>query len=101
MNATATMTGQEFTTLTGQPPEQDDLERVNCKQAGTLGHSQCGTCPDCGFPRFIPKLAGRGLLCDHREGTQHLTNCGCELCKETSWLLSLEKYEAWFDAAQD
>lgn len=36
------MTECEFTKLVGRPPEMDDLERVNCTQAGEDGHEFCG-----------------------------------------------------------
>ncbi len=41
-----------FETITGRPPVQDDLERVNCHSAGTIGHDLCGWCNDHGTPRF-------------------------------------------------
>lgn len=41
-----------FTKATGRPPEQDDLERCNCKGAGTFGHSMCGWCETHGQPVF-------------------------------------------------
>ena len=59
------MTTEEFTDLTGNAPEQDDLERVNCDIVGSLGHSQCGICEQCGYPRFIPKFDGERLTCSH------------------------------------
>jgi hypothetical protein len=59
------MTIDEFTELTGGLPERDDLERVNCAVAGTLGHSQCGLCEHCGYPRFMPKLKDGKLVCAH------------------------------------
>lgn len=31
-----------FTACIGHPPIQDDLERVNCKCKGSLGHTMCG-----------------------------------------------------------
>ena len=33
-----------FLLLVGRMPEQDDLDRVNCKDAGTVFHSSCGFC---------------------------------------------------------
>jgi hypothetical protein len=47
------MTAKQFEQITGRPPEQDDLERVNCPQAGSIGHEHCGTCPVCNLPRFM------------------------------------------------
>lgn len=43
---------QEFENKTGYAPERDDLERVNCKDAGAVGHSQCGWCTSHDLPRF-------------------------------------------------
>lgn len=34
----------EFEQVFGRPPQRDDLHRVNCDQAGELGHLQCGWC---------------------------------------------------------
>lgn len=36
----------------GFMPENDDLDRVNCDEAGMPGHSQCGVCPEHKKPRF-------------------------------------------------
>lgn len=47
-----TITAEEFEARTGQPPEQDDLERVNCPHAGSMGHWQCGWCDDCELPQY-------------------------------------------------
>jgi hypothetical protein len=46
------MSAMEFEEFLGSPPENDDLERVNCKEAGTIGHSQCGWCLYHSRPRF-------------------------------------------------
>jgi hypothetical protein len=47
------MTEQEFEDLVGRPPENDDMHRVNCTEAGTTGHFLCGWCMDHGRPRFV------------------------------------------------
>lgn len=47
------MNAKEFEDLVGRPPEQDDLERVNCSQEGDCGHHMCGVCDECGQPRFV------------------------------------------------
>ena len=47
------MNTQEFELLTGRKPEQDDLERTNCKEAGFIGHHYCGLCAECGQPSFM------------------------------------------------
>ncbi len=47
------MNEQEFEALYGHPPEQDQLHRVNCDQAGRISHSQCGICEEHQRPRFM------------------------------------------------
>jgi hypothetical protein len=37
-------TEKDFLDNTGQAPEQDDLDRANCKDAGKPGHWMCGIC---------------------------------------------------------
>lgn len=46
------MTSKEFKKITGFTPELDDMERVNCPDAGTPGHQQCGICEH-GYPKFL------------------------------------------------
>lgn len=46
------MTREEFVKLTGREPRDDDLERVNCPEAGKVGHFHCGLFPCCGQPKF-------------------------------------------------
>lgn len=46
------MTASEFEAMTGRPSENDDLERVNCQHAGTLGHYSCGWCWHCAKPVY-------------------------------------------------
>lgn len=36
------ITAEYFKHATGREPQQDDLERSNCKLAGQIGHAQCG-----------------------------------------------------------
>jgi hypothetical protein len=55
------MNAEQFKQVTGKEPEQDDLERVNCSEAGLDGHYQCGLCGFCGYPRCIVNVN-----CDHR-----------------------------------
>ena len=43
----------EYYKKVGVYPTQDDLERVNCVNAGLLGHSDCGWCDVCDKPRFM------------------------------------------------
>jgi len=44
---------REFETLVGRPPDQDDLHRANCTQAGDVGHLMCGLCYVCNQPKFV------------------------------------------------
>ena len=37
-------TVNDFIKNTGRAPEQDDLDRANCPDAGQPGHWQCGIC---------------------------------------------------------
>ncbi len=52
------ITEKEFIEMTkkiipeGIPPEQDDLERCNCPNAGKIGHEHCGICIH-NLPRFM------------------------------------------------
>lgn len=46
------MTYDEFKERFGREPENDDLDRVNCKHVGTLGHWFCGVCETHNLPRF-------------------------------------------------
>ena len=46
------MQAYEFEKATGRKPDQDDLERVNCNQAGEIGHISCGWCHKCDGPCF-------------------------------------------------
>ena len=48
-----TLNAHDFLELTGSHPEDDDLERSNCPDAGKPGHLQCGICPTCKLPRFM------------------------------------------------
>jgi hypothetical protein len=36
------ITRADFIKATGREPVQDDLERCNCMEAGTIGHLCCG-----------------------------------------------------------
>ncbi len=38
------ITKEMFRKHVGRDPERDDLDRCNCLEAGTPGHSQCGWC---------------------------------------------------------
>ena len=49
---TLKMTVAEFKKYTGYEPINDDLDRVNCKEVGTIGHSLCGWC----FIHNLPRL---------------------------------------------
>ena len=47
-----TITAEEFLQIFGYEPKDDDLERVNCDKAGTIGHMQCGWCQTHDAPRL-------------------------------------------------
>lgn len=36
------ITAEEYHQATGKEAEQDDLERCNCPEIGTVGHQSCG-----------------------------------------------------------
>lgn len=44
---------EKFIEATGYEPEQDDLERCNCLQAGEIGHSCCGWNEVADKPQFV------------------------------------------------
>lgn len=46
------MDEKEFYSLTGYEPLQDDLIRVNCVNAGEIGHKNCGWCHKCNLPKY-------------------------------------------------
>lgn len=45
-------TAEEFEDAVKRAPEDDDLDRANCPDAGKPGHRQCGWCPKHDWPRF-------------------------------------------------
>lgn len=47
-----TLTADEFTLFVGRPPWRDDMHRVNCEDAGMVGHAMCGWCTECERSRF-------------------------------------------------
>lgn len=69
------MNAEQFKSITGNEPENDDLERANCPEGGKLGHDNCGVCNHCGYPRFIPNFRDRMLVCNHKS-TLKRSNCG-------------------------
>lgn len=46
------MDTETFEKKVGHPPIMDDLERVNCPDAGKVGHYFCGWCEQCDKPRW-------------------------------------------------
>lgn len=46
------ITEEKFLEIFGVPPILDELERVNCENAGEIGHFDCGICLECNFPNF-------------------------------------------------
>lgn len=53
-----------YRALVGESPSDDDLHRINCESAGTVGHAFCGWCRVCERPRF---------KCGHRSTTPLVT----------------------------
>ena len=53
------ITARMFKEATGFKPEQDDLERCNCKKVGKIGHFMCGWDRERNLPRFWPKQPQR------------------------------------------
>lgn len=53
------MSEEEFEVAFGYKPANDDLHRVNCDQAGKVGHWQCGFCPVHNRARFMCGCIGR------------------------------------------
>jgi hypothetical protein len=49
----ATITAEDFKAATGQEPENDDLERCNCPDAGKVGHHMCGWDEETNLPWFM------------------------------------------------
>lgn len=43
---------EEFTEFFGEKPIEDQLHRLNCKEAGETGHYVCGWCFEHSTPRF-------------------------------------------------
>lgn len=46
------ITAIQFKNATGYDPENDDLERCNCPDAGKTGHNSCGWCQIHNVPVF-------------------------------------------------
>jgi hypothetical protein len=46
------ITVEMFLAATGYAPENDDLERSNCRMAGAIGHFHCGWCEEENLPIF-------------------------------------------------
>jgi hypothetical protein len=47
------ITAEQFEDATGHPPQDDDLERCNCPEAGSLMHQYCGWDHERNLPEFI------------------------------------------------
>jgi len=47
------ITAKAFKAATGHAPENDDLERSNCRMAGAVGHFYCGWCEEENLPIFM------------------------------------------------
>ena len=61
------ITAEYFESKIGSPPEHDDIERCNCKEAGDLGHFSCGWCDVCELPQFMCGCFIRGKVIEHEE----------------------------------
>jgi hypothetical protein len=46
------ITREKFIAATGREPEDDDLERCNCEQAGQLMHLCCGWNDEFNCPQY-------------------------------------------------
>lgn len=65
---------KRFRDATGREPIMDELDRVNCRRVGNLGHFFCGWCDNCQMPRFI---CGHPVSATHRQSTNYAcTDCG-------------------------
>ena len=43
---------EQFAEATGHKPQNDDLDRASCAEAGQVGHWSCGWCEQCNRPRY-------------------------------------------------
>lgn len=53
------ITADQYEKATGYAPENDDLERANCKAAGKLGHWSCGWNHDADLPFTMAPRQGQ------------------------------------------
>jgi hypothetical protein len=53
----AMITAEKFEESVGCKPENDDLDRCNCIEAGHIGHFQCGWDDERDMPVFIPGIS--------------------------------------------
>ena len=51
------ITAEKFEESVGSKPENDDLDRCNCTEAGNMGHLQCGWDDERDMPVFIPGVS--------------------------------------------
>lgn len=75
------ITKKKFFEATGYLPEQDDLERSNCKKAGETVHLCCGWCEKHDKPRFMcgcmapyKSTSGRKVIQTKRDARQPASN---------------------------
>jgi hypothetical protein len=52
------ITIEDFAIATGYTPQDDDLERCNCEQAGMPGHMMCGWNEEANLPVFVAGYRG-------------------------------------------
>lgn len=49
------ITAEDFRAAVGRDPEQDDLDRCNCSEIGSVGHTSCGWNEEDNYPNWMPK----------------------------------------------
>jgi hypothetical protein len=66
------ITKRKFLQVTGRKPQDDDLERCNCPEAGTWGHMSCGWCKEHNGPMFECGCATKAqAFLIHQYGTRN------------------------------
>lgn len=65
------LTPEEYRDSVGVYPKQDELERVNCSEAGKPGHLRCGWCMQCHAPRMTCPCYSMTLSWDGHGSTHH------------------------------
>lgn len=55
------VTAEQFEKATGRPPQDDDLDRCNCPNAGEIGHLLCGWDDHLNLPAFEAVALGKAM----------------------------------------